>query len=46
MANKNQTSEKVAAVTLEILRNPNSPKDAQTVAASDLARAEGKTKKK
>ena len=46
MANKKQTSPKVATVASEILRDPKSPKAAKTVAASDLAQAKGKPKKK
>ena len=46
MANKKQTSPKVATVASAILRDPKSPKPAKTVAASDLAQAKGKPKKK
>lgn len=44
--NKKQTSPKVATVASEILRDPKAPKAAKTVAASDLAQAKGKSKKK
>ena len=46
MANKKQTSAKVATVASEILHNPKSSKDDKTVAASDLSQAKGKAKKK
>ncbi len=46
MANKKQTSAKVATVASEILRDPKSPKEATTVAASDLSQSEGKVKTK
>ena len=46
MANKKQTSAKVATVASEILRDPKASKDAKTVAASDLSQAKGKAKKK
>ncbi len=46
MANKKQTSEKVATVASGILRDPKASKDAKSVAASDLSQAEGKSKKK
>jgi hypothetical protein len=46
MANKKQTSPKVATVASEILRDPKASQAAKTVAASDLAQAKGKSKKK
>ena len=46
MANKKQTSPEVAKVASEILRNPKSAPEVKTVAASDLAQAKGKAKKK
>jgi hypothetical protein len=44
MANKKQTSPKVALVASKTLKDPKSPEAAKTVAASDLSQAAGKGK--
>jgi hypothetical protein len=44
--NKKETSPAIATKASKILRDPNAPKDVKSVAASDLAQAEGKAKKK
>ncbi len=43
-ANKKQTSPKVASLASKVLKDPKSPAASKTVAASDLAQAEGKGK--
>jgi len=44
--NKKQTSAKIATKASAILRDPKSTKNEKSVAASDLAQARGKGKKK
>lgn len=46
MPNKKQTSDKVATKASKILRDPKSTKAPKSVAASDLAQARGKKKKR
>ena len=45
MANKKQTSARVASKASEILRDPRSSAKEKSVAASDLAQAKGKGRK-
>lgn len=42
MANKKQTSSRVASIASKILSDPKSSKKSKSVAASDLAQARGK----
>lgn len=46
MANKKQTSKKMASVASKVLRSKSSSKTAKSLAGSDLAQARGKKKKK
>jgi hypothetical protein len=44
--NKKETSPAIATTASKILRDPKATKDVKSVAASDLAQAKGKAKKK
>jgi hypothetical protein len=44
MANKKETSAKVASQAARLLSNPKTPKPVRSVAASDLTQAHGKRK--
>ncbi len=46
MANKKQTSTKVAKLASKVLLNPNSSKTDKKIAGSALSQAKGKKKKK
>jgi len=46
MANKKQTSPKVATLASKVLRSKKASKEEKTLAGADLAQARGKSKKK
>ena len=46
MANKKETSPRVASIAAKLLSNPKTPANVRKVAASDLAQAGKSTKKK